>query len=792
VRTEPWSKFLNQLGEWIDWLRSSRGALAVMAVAPVVATLLVAIAEHPTEPRFASPCPLYPNATVALTSALHEACPLRYAERVQAVVRAEGAERIRGAAEVDAWLARGRPVTFLIEPLRGPARVVELAPLRIRPGEAAVRLAAASALALTLVVTVLLTAVPAGVPASLPFALIHAVAGVAIISTVAGATTTAFEVGDALARGALAGAILHLGLVFPQRARLVEPFREAVAAPYLFAFVVSAVEIQAAYGGSASAAVLAQRVSMTLAGIGLVPIAVGCYLTARESPSHLARGQARLFLSGVAMLGIPIALVFALGSPNVRLAAATLFAALLPFPIAYAIARYEVPDLAASFRRVFARAAYLALLSSAFFLVVFALRDRLGLPEVLRHPTVLFASVYCFVAPLDPLRARLERAVHAFLVSKQIDWDALGREYAQRIAAQRTPDGIGRAVGAALRAGLGETAAAILVAEAGGFRLAEAIGTRGFVDPALASSLLELSDEPVIDLNRLADMSAPVRAAHDAGVCAFARAECEGRLVACLVLVHERRTRMLGSSETQWVAMIADLMAAAWVASQQETAIRHAERAAARSRIESELAHDIGKPLGALEAGASGLAEELDPADSLVPALRKLARLAAHARSLSAAALARSGRGRTQLEDLVRAALLEVRALHGEDSVRVGALPEIGELPAGSDQLVRVLSNLLDNAVRASGPGKPVEIGASVEAGWLALEVSDAGHGMTSEQLRRAFVPFASFRKGGTGLGLAISRQIVASLGGRLTLAPRRDGPGLIAVARLPLHAEAA
>jgi signal transduction histidine kinase len=103
-----------------------------------------------------------------------------------------------------------------------------------------------------------------------------------------------------------------------------------------------------------------------------------------------------------------------------------------------------------------------------------------------------------------------------------------------------------------------------------------------------------------------------------------------------------------------------------------------------------------------------------------------------------------------------------------------------------------VLSNLLDNAVRASPSGHPVELGASVDAGWLALEVVDGGEGMSSEQLRRAFVPFASFRNGGTGLGLAISRQIVAALGGRLTLTPRRDGPGLIAVARVPLHRQAA
>ena len=788
----PNQKFPNKLGDWIDRLRGSRDALAAVAVAPVVLTLLIAVAEHPRESRWAFPCPLYPNATIAFTSALHETCPFSYPDQVDAAVRGDHVQLLRSAAEVTAQLASGAPVVFRIRPLRGDARDIEVRPIPIRPGEAAVKLAAAFALAMILVVTVLLTAVPAGVPASLPFALIHAVTGVAIISTVAGGITSAFEPGDALARATLAGAIMHLGLVFPQRRGIVEQFPEAIAAPYLFAYVVSAVEIDAAYGGSALSTALAQRMLMMLSGLGLGLIALGCYLTVRESPSHLARGQARLFLSGLFVLGVPIALVFVLGTPAFRLAAGTLFAALLPFPVGYAISRYEVPDLDSSFRNVLSRALYLTLWSACFFVVLYGMRDRLGLPEVLRHPTVIFAGVYCTVAPLDPLRDRLRQSIHTLIVSKRIDWEGLGREYAQSIAAQRTPDGIGRAVGAAIRSGLGETGAAIFVAEDEGFRVLEAVGVRAFVDPAVVSLLVAWSRDQVVDLNRLDEVPDAVRAAHNAGLCAFARAESEGRVVGCLALVHDKRSRMLGSSEKQWVATVADLMAAALMATREEREGRVAERLATRARMESELAHDIGKPLGALETAARELAEDVPPSDARGPELRKIARLAAHARSLTSAALGRGERARTKLEDLVQVASLEVGALHGEGRVLVKALPDVGELPHDYGQLVRVLSNLLDNAVRASKPDDPVEVSARHESGWLAIEVEDRGAGMSSEELRRAFVPFASFRKGGTGLGLAISRQIVVSLGGRLTLTPRSGGRGMIAVARVPLVDSAA
>ena len=589
----PQEEFPNKLGEWIDWMRRKRPVLAAVAVLPVAITIVIALLAQPLEPEYVFPCPLYPNATIAFTSALHESCPLEYPDQIDAVVRDERVDLVRSDAEVRAQLAAGEPVTFRIHSLQGPPRDMTLTPILIRPGDAAVRLAAACSLAMILVATVLLTAVRAGVPASLPFSLIHAVAGVGIVSTVAANTTTAFEVGDALARGAMAGAVMHLGLVFPQRRGIVEQFPELIAAPYVFASIVSAVEIDAAYSGSALSTGLAQRMLMLLIALGVVLLAMGCFFTVRQSASHLARGQARVFLGGLAVLSLPVALALLLGSPSLRMAAVTLLAALLPFPVGYAISRYEVADIDSSFRNVLAQALYLTLWSAGFFVVLYSLQDRLGVPEVFKHPTVIFAGVYCTLLPLDPLRARLKRRVRALLVTQRVDWEGLGREYARRIAAQRSAESVANAVGEAIRSGLGPTGVAILVADGDSFHLVDVVGSRSFVDPSLVARLAEWSSEAVIDLNRLADLPGPLKEAHDAGVCAFARAEMNNRLVGYLVLVHDKRNRMLGSSEKLWVAMIAGHTASALVAIQLERDLRVAERFAARGRMEAELAHDI-------------------------------------------------------------------------------------------------------------------------------------------------------------------------------------------------------
>lgn len=778
----------SELAAWIDWLRREPRALAALAVLPVFATILVALVEQPLSPRYAFPCPLYPNATVALTSSLHDDCPLRYPDQIEGVVERNRLDLVRGEREVTARLAPGLPLTFRVQPLQGPAFDATIAPTLIQPGEAAVRLASACFLAMLLVATAFLTALRASVPASLPFSLIHAVAGVGIVSTVAGGTSSAFEIGDALARATLAGALLHLGLVFPQRRGIVEQFPELIAVPYAIAFVLGAVEVDAAYRGSAIYTALAQRLLLVLIGVGFCLLALGCHLTVRQSVSHLARGQARVFLGGLLVVGVPFALVLALGSPRLRMAAVTLLAALLPFPVGYAISRYELADLDSSFRETLAHGLYLSLWSTVFFVALYALQDRIGMPEVLEHPTVIFASVYGALLPLDALRSQLKQGVRALVVSKRVDWEMLGREYAQRIASQRTPEGIAAAVGEAIRSGLGDTGVAILVAENGAFHLVDAVGARAFVDPALAAGLTAASHEAVVDLNRMAELAGALREAHEAGVCAFARVEANGRLVGCLVIVHNKRTRMLGTSEKQWVATVAGHTGSAIAASQLEHELRIAERFSARGRMEAELAHDIGKPLGALELTARRLVEHIDPADPILPQLRKIARIAAHVRELTREALRTEGRAaRVKLEDLVQLACLEIRAIHGDDRVVVNALPDLGELPAGFERLSRVLVNLLDNALRASEPEDVAEVCARRTDDLLELEVRDRGCGLSPEELRRAFEPFVSFRDGGSGLGLAISRQIVSSLGGRLALMRRPEGGGMSAVARIPL-----
>jgi len=100
-------------------------------------------------------------------------------------------------------------------------------------------------------------------------------------------------------------------------------------------------------------------------------------------------------------------------------------------------------------------------------------------------------------------------------------------------------------------------------------------------------------------------------------------------------------------------------------------------------------------------------------------------------------------------------------------------------LRADSEQLFRVLSNLVRNArqaIFASGREGVIRIAASEDDECWRITVSDTGPGLPPKAQEHLFQPFqGGTRKGGTGLGLAISSDLVRGHGGRLVLA--KTGP---------------
>ncbi len=99
-------------------------------------------------------------------------------------------------------------------------------------------------------------------------------------------------------------------------------------------------------------------------------------------------------------------------------------------------------------------------------------------------------------------------------------------------------------------------------------------------------------------------------------------------------------------------------------------------------------------------------------------------------------------------------------------------------LPLDREQIQKVLTNLLLNALEAIGPGGQVRVRTSRQGSWAVLGVSDNGCGMSREFLDRClFRPFQTTKKKGIGIGMYQSRRIVEAHGGRIEV-ESQEGKG--------------
>jgi two-component system nitrogen regulation sensor histidine kinase NtrY len=99
----------------------------------------------------------------------------------------------------------------------------------------------------------------------------------------------------------------------------------------------------------------------------------------------------------------------------------------------------------------------------------------------------------------------------------------------------------------------------------------------------------------------------------------------------------------------------------------------------------------------------------------------------------------------------------------------------------------RVVRNLLENAIQASGGRGAIEVRAERANDEVRVTVTDRGPGVPEGALSRIFEPSFSTTSGGTGLGLAICRRIVDEHGGRIE-ARNHDLGGLAVSFSLPVE----
>ncbi len=226
-------------------------------------------------------------------------------------------------------------------------------------------------------------------------------------------------------------------------------------------------------------------------------------------------------------------------------------------------------------------------------------------------------------------------------------------------------------------------------------------------------------------------------------------------------------------------------------ASRQET-----EGALERQReFVADASHELRTPLTSVLANLELLADGLegDRGDAAAAALRSSQRMRRIVADLLL--LARSDDQPSavlaplDLAQVVREATAEAASLAADHQIEVQADQAV-IVNGASDELQRLVINLVENAIRHTPSQTQIKVGVASEAEQAVLTVEDNGPGIAAEQRAHVFERFVRHsgdHGGSTGLGLAIVASVTAGHGGSVVVEDAQ--PGARFIVRLPLLA---
>ena len=235
----------------------------------------------------------------------------------------------------------------------------------------------------------------------------------------------------------------------------------------------------------------------------------------------------------------------------------------------------------------------------------------------------------------------------------------------------------------------------------------------------------------------------------------------------------------------------------AFLAEEAQKALLRAEAEALRSTLLSSVSHDIRTPLAAITGAATSLAErdialdrqgsrelvrtiqeEADHLNQIIKNVLDMTRLEAKAIHVK--------KEWQSIEEIVGVALNRLSERLGGRRVKVLIPVDLPLVPFDPLLIEQVLMNLMDNSIKYTPEGTPLEISARIHGDSLLFELADRGPGVASGEEERIFEKFVHGAGGGIGLGLAICRAIINAHKGRIWAENRPDG-GAVFRFTLPL-----
>ncbi|MCE5235016.1 MAG: sensor histidine kinase KdpD [Clostridiaceae bacterium] len=212
-----------------------------------------------------------------------------------------------------------------------------------------------------------------------------------------------------------------------------------------------------------------------------------------------------------------------------------------------------------------------------------------------------------------------------------------------------------------------------------------------------------------------------------------------------------------------------------------------------RATLLRAISHDIRTPLAGILGASSALREgdaelSFETRDKLLSDIQKesqwLIRMVENLLSITrinqnASKVAKTAEA---AEEVVAEAVNRVKRRFPKREIRVRVPDQLLEVPMDGTLIVQVLINLLENAIKYSKDGTPVEVSLRREGDRAVFEVLDRGRGISEDALPWRAKSGAACAKSrpdasrGMGIGLTICDTIVRAHGGALEAENRAEG----------------
>ena len=209
-----------------------------------------------------------------------------------------------------------------------------------------------------------------------------------------------------------------------------------------------------------------------------------------------------------------------------------------------------------------------------------------------------------------------------------------------------------------------------------------------------------------------------------------------------------------------------------------------------RNALLSSVSHDLRTPLTVIAGSASSLLEgeknldvltKHDLAQTIYEEARRLDRLVHNLLEMSRL---QSGEVKINmewhvLEEVIGCALAQLDSQLQDHAVSVHLPTDLPLVQIDALLLERVVINLLENSMKYTPAGTPIEISGRLQDKEILVAVADHGPGLPAGQEERIFEKFYQVAPGsarGAGLGLTICRSIIEAHGGRIGAANRPEG----------------